>query len=159
MIFKGKAHLLGDNIDTDTLIPAMYCATFEPSVMREHLLEKHDPDFKNRVSQGDILFAGENFGNGSSREHAPLALKAVGITAVVVRSVARIFYRNAFNVGIPVIECDEAVAYVEPGDQVEVDLKNGIIRIKEMKFTIKPIPEFMQQIIEKGGLVEYHSQI
>lgn len=159
MIFNGKAHILGDNIDTDTIIPAKYCATFEPSVLREHLLEKFDPSFKNKVTQGDILFAGENFGHGSSREHAPLALKAVGISAVIVKSVARIFYRNAFNIGMPVIECNEAVHLVQAGDSVEVDLKRGVIEINQLSINIKPIPEFMQKIIEKGGLIEYYSGV
>ena len=157
MIFNGKAHLIGDNIDTDTIIPAKYCATFKPEVLREHILEKYDPDFKNGIDEGDILFAGENFGHGSSREHAPLAFKATGIKAIITKSVARIFYRNAFNVGIPVIICEKAVSQVCNGDSVEVDVKNGVIRINDKNFEAEPIPEFMQGIIEKGGLIEYHS--
>ncbi len=157
MKFKGKAHILGDNIDTDTLIPAKYCASFEPSILRAHLLEQYDPDLKDRTEKGDVIFAGQNFGHGSSREHAPLALKAAGIEAVVVKSVARIFYRNAFNVGMPVIECPAAVEAVRPGDSVDIDVKSGILRINDIPHEISPIPEFMQQIIEKGGLVEYYS--
>lgn len=150
MLYNGKAHILGDNIDTDTIIPAKYCATFKPDVLREHVLEKHDSDFKNRVAPGDVLFAGRNFGHGSSREHAPLAFKAAGISAVVVKSVARIFYRNAFNVGVPVLICEEAVTHVKEGDTVELDTKSGIIKINDKSFDVEPIPEFMQGIIEKA---------
>ncbi len=156
MIFKGKANLIGDNIDTDTIIPANYCATFKPEILKTHFLEKYDPDFKDRVKKGNILFAGENFGHGSSREHAPITIKAVGISVIVVRSVARIFYRNSFNIGVPVIECDEAVSYVKNGDEITIDILNGVITIKEKEFRIKPIPKFMQEVIEKGGLIEYY---
>ncbi len=157
MRFKGFAHILGDDIDTDTLIPAKYCASFDPAILREHLLEQYDPDFKNRTIQGDIVFAGRNFGHGSSREHAPLALKAAGIEAVVVKSVARIFYRNAFNVGIPVIECPDVIGQVKNGDRIDIDVKAGVLKMNETPFQIAPIPDFMQRIIEKGGLVEYYS--
>jgi len=158
MIFQGKSHIIGDNIDTDTIIPAMYCATFKPEILREHFLEKYDQNFKNKVKKGDILFGGENFGHGSSSEHAPITIKAVGISAIIVKSVARIFYRNVFNIGIPVIECKEAVDYANGGEEVYIDIKNGKIKVGQKNFQFKPIPKFMQNVIESGGLVEYYSK-
>lgn len=157
MHFKGNALCFGDNIDTDIIIPARYLNTTDPSELAAHCMEGIDPEFHRKVKNGDILVAGENFGCGSSREHAPIAIKACGISCIIAKSFARIFYRNAFNLGLPLIECRSAVENIENGDQLEVDLSGGrIFNItKGRDFSIPPIPEFMLELLNAGGLMPY----
>ncbi len=157
MFLKGRAHTFGDNIDTDIIIPARYLNTTDPSELAIHCMEGIDPDFPKKVSSGDIIVAGENFGCGSSREHAPVSIKACGISCIIAKSFARIFYRNAFNLGLPLLESKEAPDNIETGDLVEVDLPGGkIVNItKGMAFSIKPIPSFMLELLEADGLMAY----
>ncbi len=157
MLLKGRAHSFGDNIDTDIIIPARYLNTTDPYELAVHCMEGIDPDFPSRVSRGDVIIAGENFGCGSSREHAPVSIKACGISCIIAKSFARIFYRNAFNLGLPLLESKEASDYIETGDLVEVDLSRGrILNItKGMAFSIQPIPPFMLELLEAGGLMAY----
>lgn len=157
MLLKGKAHSFGDNIDTDIIIPARYLNTTDPSELAVHCMEGIDPEFPRRVSKGDIIIAGENFGCGSSREHAPVAIRACGISCIIAKSFARIFYRNAFNLGLPLLESKEAPENIDTGDLVEVDLSRGsILNItRGMEFSIKPIPPFMLELLEAGGLMAY----
>jgi len=157
MIFKGKAHKYYDNIDTDVIIPARYLNTSDPAELAKHCLEDLDKEFVNKVQKGDILVAGKNFGCGSSREHAPIAIKACGVSCVIAKSFARIFYRNAINIGLPIVECEEAVDGIEAGDEVEVDLVTGSIKnlTKNKEFKAKPFPEFMQNLMKAGGLIEF----
>ena len=156
MIFNGKSIKYGDNVDTDVIIPARYLNTSDKKELASHCMEVIDMDFKNKVEAGDIMVAGYNFGCGSSREHAPIAIKESGISLVVARSFARIFYRNSINIGLAIVECDEAVDGIADGDKIEADLDNGIIynRTTGKSFTTQPFPAFIQQIIENGGLVE-----
>ncbi len=158
MIFEGKAWLFGDNIDTDAIIPARYLSTTDPREMAEHLMEDIKPDFPGLVSPGDILVGGENFGCGSSREHAPWAIKGAGISCVIARNFARIFYRNSINIGLPILECFEDLSGIDSGsDQLRVDLEQGTIthlRTGQV-YKAEPFPPFMQEIINRGGLVEY----
>ncbi len=156
-MIKGKAHKYGDNVDTDAIIPARYLSLSEPEELGKHCMEGTDPGFVTLVEPGDIIVAGSNFGCGSSREHAPLAIKAAGISGVVARSFARIFFRNAINIGLPLLECSEAVDGIEAGDVLEIDLSSGEIRniTKGMIFVAEPYPDFMMGIINAGGLVEY----
>ena len=155
MIFNGKAIKYGDNVDTDVIIPARYLNTSDKKELASHCMEDIDKDFTQKVEAGDIMVAGYNFGCGSSREHAPIAIKESGISLVIARSFARIFYRNAINIGLAIVECDEAVDGIANGDKVEADLDNGIIynRTTGKSFTTQPFPAFIQQIIENGGLV------
>ena len=155
MIFQGKAIRYGDNIDTDVIIPARYLNTSDKKELASHCMEDIDKDFKNKVQSGDIMVAGYNFGCGSSREHAPIAIKESGISLVIARSFARIFYRNSINIGLAIVECNEAVDGIEEGDIIEVDLQGGVIynRTKGMQFSVQPFPKFIQRIIENGGLV------
>ncbi|MDD5397447.1 MAG: 3-isopropylmalate dehydratase small subunit [Dehalococcoidia bacterium] len=157
MSLKGKVHKYGTNIDTDAIIPARYLNMHEAAELAEHCMEDIDEEFVKRVQAGDIVVADTNFGCGSSREHAPLALKGSGISCVIAKSFARIFFRNAINTGLPLLECEEAADNIEAGDAVEVDLAGGrIINHSSGKtFTAKPYPEFMMQIIAEGGLVEH----
>lgn len=158
MIFEGKAWVFGDNIDTDAIIAARYLSTSEPAELAKHLMEDIKPDFPGLVSPGDILVGGENFGCGSSREHAPLAIKGAGVSCVIARSFARIFYRNAINIGLPIMECHEDLAGIESGsDRLRVDLEQGTITQLQTGHVYKaePFPPFMQEIINRGGLVEY----
>ncbi len=157
MILKGKAYKYGRDIDTDAIIPARYLTAIDPEELARHCLEDLDMDFVKRVSPGDIIVAEENFGCGSSREHAPIAIKAAGISCVIAKSFARIFYRNAINIGLPIIESIDAVDGIKEGDTVEIDLAKGIItNITTGKtFISQPFPPFMRKIIEKGGLIEY----
>ncbi len=152
----GKVWTFGDNIDTDLIIAARYLNSSDPEHLAKYVMEDADPQFPSKVSKGDIIVAGENFGCGSSREHAPIALKAAGVAAVIAPTFARIFYRNAFNMGLPIFELPEAAEITE-GDEISVDLNNGMIinntTKKEYKFTA--IPEFMQELIACGGLMEY----
>ena len=154
---KGKAHKFGDNIDTDQIIPARYLNTSDPADLAKHAMEDADADFVDRLNQGDIIVGGENFGCGSSREHAPIAIKAVGVSAVIAKSFARIFYRNSINIGLPILESKEAAEQIKDGSEVEVDLKSG--QIKDLStgktYQAQPFPEFMQKIINAGGLISY----
>ena len=153
---KGKVFLFGDNIDTDIIIPAVYLTTFDPEKLKEHCMEPIDSDFCNKVKDGDIVVAGKNFGCGSSREHAPIALKATGISCVIAENFARIFYRNSINIGLPIVESKQASQAIKNGDEVSVDFESGIItdHTTGEKFDIAPFPPFIQQIINAGGLME-----
>ena len=157
MIIKGKVHKYGANVDTDVIIPARYLNISDPAELAKHCMEDIDKDFVKRVKPGDIMMAITNFGCGSSREHAPLAIKAVGISCIIAKSFARIFFRNAINIGLPLLECDEAVDKTEAGDTLEVDLASGRIKnvTRSMEFGAKPYPDFMAKLISAGGLVEY----
>ena len=159
-MLKGKVHKYGANVDTDVIIPARYLNISDPAELAKHCMEDIDPDFVNRVQPGDIIVATTNFGCGSSREHAPLAIKAAGISCVIAKSFARIFFRNAINTGLPLLECDEAVDNTGAGDLLEVDLSRGEIKnlTNGMEFTAKPYPDFMSELIAAGGLVEYTRQ-
>jgi 3-isopropylmalate/(R)-2-methylmalate dehydratase small subunit len=154
---KGKVHKYGANVDTDAIIPARYLSLSEPEELAQHCMEDIDSEFLDKVEPGDIIVADTNFGCGSSREHAPLAIKAAGISCVIAKSFARIFFRNAINIGLPLLECIEAVDGTETGDILEVDLITGEIRniTRNKAFTAKAYPDFMMQIINAGGLVEY----
>ncbi|MDP2744871.1 MAG: 3-isopropylmalate dehydratase small subunit [Dehalococcoidia bacterium] len=157
MSLKGRAHKYGADVNTDVIIPARYLNVHEPDELAKHCMEDIDPDFVNRVRPGDIIVAETNFGCGSSREHAPLAIKAIGISAIVARSFARIFFRNAINIGLPLFECPEAVDGTESGDLLEVELVSGKIRnlTKRKSFTARPYPDFMLELVEAGGLIEH----
>lgn len=157
MIFKGRVWKFGDNIDTDAIIPARYLNTSDPKELARHVMEDADSSFPSKVQPGDIIVASSNFGCGSSREHAPIALKAAGIQAVVAGSFARIFYRNAFNIGLPIFESEEASLKVREGDVIEIDGDRGIISntTSSQQYTSKPIPPFMQELISAGGLIEW----
>ncbi len=157
MKFKGKAWTFGDDVDTDVIIPAMYLSTSDPKELAAHVMEGAGTDFAAKVKEGDIIVAGKNFGCGSSREHAPIAIKAAGISAVIAGSFARIFYRNSFNIGLPIFEVPGIVEGVKPGDELEVDAESGAIRnlTSKKEFKAKPIPGFMRDLIAKGGLVEW----
>lgn len=156
MKFQGKSIKYGDNVDTDVIIPARYLNTIDKKELASHCMEDIDKDFVKKVQAGDIMVAGFNFGCGSSREHAPIAIKESGISLVVARSFARIFYRNAINIGLAIVECDEAVDGIEDGDIVEADLDDGVIynRTSGKSFQTQPFPAFIQKIIQNGGLVE-----
>jgi len=157
MSLKGTAHKYGSNVDTDAIIAARYLNMHEPAELAAHCMEDIDPDFLGRVKAGDIIVADTNFGCGSSREHAPVAIKAAGISCVIGKSFARIFFRNAINTGLPLLECEEAVDNIKQGDVVEVDLETGTITnlSSGQTFRSKPYPAFMMEIISAGGLVEY----
>jgi len=156
-MLKGKVHKYGADVNTDAIIPARYLNISDPTELAKHCMEDIDPAFVSRVKPGDIIVATTNFGSGSSREHAPLAIKAAGISCVIAKSFARIFFRNAINIGLPLLECDEAVDKTEAGDTLEVDLASGRIKnlTNGMTFTAKPYPDFMAELISAGGLIEY----
>jgi 3-isopropylmalate/(R)-2-methylmalate dehydratase small subunit len=156
---QGKVWKFGDNIDTDLIIAARYLNTSEPSELAKHVMEDADPEFVSKMNKGDILVAGENFGCGSSREHAPIALKAAGISAVIAPTFARIFYRNAFNMGLPIFELKEATE-INEGDRVRIDMDSGEVINETQGKTYKfiPIPEFMQELVNAGGLIEFAQQ-
>jgi 3-isopropylmalate/(R)-2-methylmalate dehydratase small subunit len=156
-MLKGKVHKYGANVDTDAIIPARYLNVSEPTELARHCMEDIDQDFVKRVKAGDIMIATTNFGCGSSREHAPIAIKAAGISCIIAKSFARIFFRNAINIGLPLLECDRAVDETEAGDNLEVDLSNGRIKnlSKGLEFEAKAYPDFMAELIAAGGLVEY----
>ncbi|MCI1269760.1 MAG: 3-isopropylmalate dehydratase small subunit [Ruminococcus sp.] len=156
MKYCGTAIKYGDNVDTDVIIPARYLNTSDNRELASHCMEDIDPSFVNRVKHGDIMVAGQNFGCGSSREHAPIAIKESGISIVIAASFARIFYRNAINIGLGIVECPEAVNEISEGDVVEADMDNGIIFNKTTgkKYETAPFPEFIQKIIENGGLIQ-----
>lgn len=153
----GKIFKFGDNVDTDVIVPARYMNDPSPENLARHCLEGLRPDFSSEVSSGDILVAGSNFGCGSSREHAPIAIREVGISVVIAHSFARIFYRNAFNMGLPILESPEASGALKEGEEVEVDLERGwIIRCADgHKFSSQPVPPFMNELIQFGGLIAY----
>lgn len=157
MILRGRTWKFGDNIDTDAIIPARYLNTSDPEELAKHIMEDADKDFPSKIKTGDIIVAGANFGCGSSREHAPIAIKAAGIQAVVAKSFARIFYRNVFNIGLPIFESDEAAEKITEGNEIEIDADKGIIQniTRNEKYTAKPIPPFMQELISAGGLIEW----
>jgi len=157
MIVTGKAFKYGDNVDTDVIIPARYLNSSDPEHLKQHCMEDIDPDFASCVSDGDILVAGKNFGCGSSREHAPVAIKASGISLVIAESFARIFFRNCINVGLAILECPEAAESISQGDIIKADFDTGIIEniTKNEKYQSRPFPDFINGIIACGGLVEY----
>ncbi len=161
MILKGRAWKYGDNVDTDVIIPARYLNTSDERELAKHCMEDIDEGFVKKVQKGDMIVAGENFGSGSSREHAPIAIKASGVSCVIASSFARIFYRNAFNVGLPIFESKEAAEGISDGDEIEVDAKEGVIRnlTKNEEYKVTPIPEFMLKLIESGGLYGYAKEL
>ncbi|MBR6581024.1 MAG: 3-isopropylmalate dehydratase small subunit [Ruminococcus sp.] len=156
MKYTGNVLKYGDNVDTDVIIPARYLNTSDHKELASHCMEDIDKTFVTRVQQGDIITAGQNFGCGSSREHAPIAIKASGVSLVIAKSFARIFYRNAINIGLAIVECPEAADNISEGDKVEADMDNGIIRnlTTGQEFKAAPFPDFIQKIIENGGLME-----
>ncbi len=155
-VLKGKCHTFGNDVNTDEIIPARYLVTSDPDELAKHVMEDSDPDFAQKVKEGDIIVAQKNFGCGSSREHAPIAIKTAGVGCVIARSFARIFYRNSFNMGLPIFECDEAAENISAGDEVEVDMSTGVIKniSKNESYQAAAIPEFMQNLINAGGLME-----
>ena len=157
MILKGKAWKYGDDVDTDVIIPARYLNTSDPAELARHCMEDIDKEYAAKVSPGDFLVAGKNFGCGSSREHAPIAIKASGASAVIARSFARIFYRNAFNMGLPIFEAPLAVEEIDAGDLLAVDMQKGMLRneTKGKQYRIAPVPAFMQELVAAGGLLNY----
>lgn len=157
MNVTGKVFRYGDNVDTDVIIPARYLNTSDPKELASHCMEDIDKTFVERVKQGDIIVADKNFGCGSSREHAPIAIKESGVSCVIARTFARIFYRNSINIGLPILECEEAAADIKEGDEVSVDFDSGVITNKTNGHVYQgqPYPEFMQKIIASNGLVNY----
>jgi len=157
MLITGKVWRFGNDVDTDAIIPARYLNTSDPKELAKYVMEDADKDFARKVSAGDFIVAGKNFGCGSSREHAPIAIKAAGIQAVIAKNFARIFYRNAFNIGLPIFESSEASEKVKEGDEIEIDADRGIIRnvTTQEEYKANPIPSFMQELIDAGGLIEW----
>lgn len=157
MILKGRVWRFGDDVDTDAIIPARYLNTSDPAELARHVMEDADKDFSTKMRPGDIIVAGKNFGCGSSREHAPISIKAAGIQAVIARSFARIFYRNSFNIGLPIFESQGASDAIREGDTIEIDADSGIIRNLDRgeQYTAEVIPPFMQELIAAGGLIEW----
>ena len=156
MIVKGKVHKFGSDVDTDVIIPARYLNTASAEELAAHCMEDIDPDFVKNVKAGDIIVAEDNFGCGSSREHAPIAIKASGVSLVIANTFARIFYRNSINIGLPILECPEAVSHIRAGDVVSCDLTKGEIRNETTgeTFQAQPFPPFIQRIIDEGGLLK-----
>ena len=154
---EGKVFKFGDNVDTDVIIPARYLNSSDPKELALHCMEDIDKEFVNKVSAGDIIVAEKNFGCGSSREHAPLCLKTAGVSCIIAETFARIFYRNAINIGLPIIECPEAAEGIEDGDEVEIDFDSGIIydKTKDTRYKGQAFPPFMQEIIKNEGLINY----
>ena len=157
MKLTGDVWKYGDDIDTDVIIPARYLNTSDPEELARHCLEDLDSEFTEKMNQGDIIVAGDNFGCGSSREHAPLAIKAAGVSCIIANSFARIFYRNAINIGLPIMESKKAVNSIAEGDRLSVDLDQGLIKnlTRDEEYQAKPFPEFMQELIVSGGLINY----
>ncbi len=157
MKLHGKAWKFGADIDTDRVIPARYLNTSDPKELARHCMEDADPEFAKKVRPGDIIVADKNFGCGSSREHAPIAIKACGVSTVIAKSFARIFYRNAFNVGLPIFESEEAADRIKEGDEIEVESNTGVIRniTRSEEYRADPIPSFMQELLSAGGLMEW----
>ena len=160
MQLNGTVIKYGDNVDTDVIIPARYLNSSDPAELATHCMEDIDKDFVNQVKKGDIIVAEKNFGCGSSREHAPIAIKASGVSCVIAETFARIFYRNSINIGLPIIECPEAAKNIQDGDEVEVDFDSGIIynRTSGKQYQGQAFPEFMQKIIKAEGLINYINQ-
>ena len=156
----GRVFKFGDNVDTDVIIPARYLNAPDPAELAKHCMEDIDPEFINKVSKGDIIVAEKNFGCGSSREHAPISIKAAGVSCVIAETFARIFYRNAINIGLPIIECKEASEKISEGDDVEIDFDSGMIynKTKGESYKGQAFPEFMQKIIKAEGLINYINQ-
>lgn len=154
---QGTVFKYGDNVDTDVIIPARYLNSSDPAELAVHCMEDIDTEFVKKVQKGDIIVANKNFGCGSSREHAPIAIKASGISCVIAETFARIFYRNAINIGLPIIECPEAAKEIQAGDDVEIDFDSGVITDKttQKSYQGQPFPEFMQKIIKAEGLINY----
>lgn len=154
-MLKGKVFKFGDDIDTDIIVPATYLSTFDPKELAKHCMEYTNPEFFKEVKEGDIVVAGKNFGCGSSREHAPIALKGCGVSIVIAKSFARIFYRNALNIGLYILECPDAVDGINANDEVSVDVDTGVITnlTSGKKYQAQPFPKFIQNIIECGGLI------
>jgi 3-isopropylmalate dehydratase small subunit len=157
MKLKGRTHKFGADIDTDAIIPARYLTTSDPAELAKHCMEDADKEFVKKMKPGDIIVADKNFGCGSSREHAPIAIKAAGVSCVIAKSFARIFYRNAFNMGLPIFESPDAADSISTGDEVEVDIDSGVIRnvTKGESYKAQPIPPFMQELIGAGGLMQH----
>jgi 3-isopropylmalate/(R)-2-methylmalate dehydratase small subunit len=157
MVLEGKVWRYGDNVDTDVIIPARYLNTFEPKELASHCMVDIDETFAQNVAEGDIIVAGKNFGCGSSREHAPIAIKASGVPVVIAANFARIFYRNGINIGLPLLELGDDVEKIKNGDKVRVDLDNGTVENLSTgeKFQTQPLPAFIQEIAKAGGLVNY----
>jgi len=161
MKYLGRVWKFGDHIDTDVIIPARYLSSSDPKELGRHCLEDADPDFVKKVNKGDIIVAGRNFGSGSSREHAPIAIKAAGVSCVIAESFARIFYRNAINMGLPIFESVEAAKKIKEGDLVAIDPETGVIEDQSLKkhFQAEPIPPFMQELIKDGGLIAHIKKV
>jgi len=159
-MIDGKAIKYGDNIDTDVIIPARHLSTIDPAELASHCMEDLDADFSKKLAWANIIAAGKNFGCGSSREHAPIAIKASGIECVIAESFARIFFRNSTNIGLPIIECPEAARDIENGDEISIDVKTGTIvnKTKNKTYTAPAFPEFMEKIMEADGLIKYIRQ-
>lgn len=157
MILQGRVHKFGDDINTDEIIPARYLNTSDPAELARHAMEDADPEFVKKFRPGDFIVAGKNFGCGSSREHAPIALKAAGVAAVIAESFARIFYRNAFNMGLPILESPEAAQELEPGEEISVNLDTGEITApgRGRIYISQAIPPFMQELLRDGGLMAH----
>jgi len=157
MKLKGRVFKFGDNINTDEIIPARYLNTIDPNILSAHCMEDADPEFAKKVKKGDIIVAGRNFGCGSSREHAPVSIKAAGISCVIAESFARIFYRNAINIGLPILENKELLKDIEDGDIIKIDLSKGKIQddTRGNEYSTQAFPQFMQKIVEAGGLMKY----
>lgn len=153
----GKVYKYGDNVDTDVIIPARYLNSFDPRDLAAHCMEDIDATFASTVQPGDVVIGGKNFGCGSSREHAPLALKTCGVTCVIAKSFARIFYRNSINIGFPILECEEAADDIDVGDEISIDYTTGVIlnKTKNKQYQAQPFPTFLQKMIELDGLVNY----
>jgi 3-isopropylmalate dehydratase small subunit len=157
MEHKGRAWKYGDDVDTDVIIPARYLNTSDPAELAKHCMEDIDRGYASKVSPGDFIVAGKNFGCGSSREHAPIAIKASGARAVIARSFARIFYRNSFNMGLPIFEAPDAVDGIEAGDVLALDMERGTLRneTKRKHYKVAPVPPFMRELVAAGGLLNY----
>lgn len=155
MIISGAAHMFGDNIDTDMMLPGTYLAVSDPKEIAKHVFERVDPTFVSRFKRGDVIVAGRNFGLGSSREHAPIGLHELGVGCVVATSFARIFYRNAINIGLPIVTCPPAVRAAKPGSEVEIDTDTGRIKIDGAEFSASPFPPFLLDLMKSGGLVSW----
>ncbi len=161
MKFSGRAWVYGDNVDTDVIIPARYLNTSDASELAKHCMEDIDENFVKKIKKGDMIVAGYNFGSGSSREHAPIAIKASGVSCVIAKSFARIFYRNSFNMGLPIFESSQAADDIKDGDEIEVDADRGVIKnlTTGKVYKATPIPEFMQELINAGGLFGYAKKL
>lgn len=155
MMTTGNIHLFGSHIDTDVILPGKYLNLHQAKDLAPHCMEGIDPTFVERVRTGDVIVAGNNFGTGSSREHAPIAIQAVGIRCIIATSYARIFYRNAINIGLPVFECPELIAAVREGDQISSDIETGVFVVNGVHYQAKPFPTYIQGIIKQGGLVPF----